>query len=174
MPSKPTLRRKPTRMPGYDYTLPGGYFVTICTHQHQTLFGEVVAGEMQLNKVGEIVRECWANLPTNYPNIQLDEFVIMPDHVHGVLFILETESIVGSGLKPDPTKRYSLSEIIRGFKTFSSRKINSIYDTRGQKNWQRSFYDRIIRDDDELDQLRAYIRANPLRWQEHAANTDGN
>ncbi len=105
---------------------------------------------MILNEYGRIVLSCWNDLPNHYSHVRLDAFQIMPNHTHGIIFI------VGAGLKPAPTstKRHGLPEIVRAFKTFSARGINESRRTPGVSIWQRNYYDRIIRDDDELHPVR--------------------
>jgi REP element-mobilizing transposase RayT len=150
------------RLQGYDYSQAAAYFVTICTHDRGRLFGDAVEGQMRVNPFGGIVQSCWAALPLHYPRVELDAFVVMPNHVHGVLILT-----VGAGLKPAPTepsKFYGLPEVIRGFKTFSSRRINEMRNTPGQRLWQRSYYEHIIRDQDGLDSVRQYILSNPAQW----------
>jgi putative transposase len=155
-------QRKSPRLQGYDYAGEGAYFVTICTQNRVHLFGDVVDDEMVLNTLGCIVETCWDDLPNHYNNIQLDAFVVMPNHIHGIIFISDGD--VGAGFKPAPTKRHGLTEIVRGLKTFSARKINQLRDTPGISVWQRSFHDHIIRDPHGLDKIRAYIATNPARW----------
>lgn len=147
-------------MQGYDYSQEGCYFVTICTKNRLDWFGKIENEDMALNKYGRILQKCWLDLPNHYHNIVLDEFVIMPNHVHGIIAIT-----VGNGLKPFPTgKNHGLSEIIRGFKTFSSRRINELPENDHKFVWQKSFYDHIIRDEESLHNIRQYIRNNPLKW----------
>jgi hypothetical protein len=127
--------RKRNRLKNYDYSTPGYYFVTICVHtvlKEQNVFGTVNNGKMDLNRCGEILNNIWQDLPCHYHNCSLDEYIIMPDHFHGIVEIIPDENIgigfVGNGFKPFPTtmmKRHGLPEIIRGFKTFSSRGITS-------------------------------------------------
>ena len=158
--------RNRNRLKDFDYSTAGYYFVTICTKYMQEWFGDVVEGKMMLNECGRIVQECWFNLPNHYSNCRLDEFIVMPNHVHG---IINLHSNVGNGLKPFPTIQYSLSEVIRGLKTFSSRKINKI-DKMDRFQWQKSFYDHIIRTEQSLYVIRKYIRNNPLKWDEDRNN----
>jgi REP element-mobilizing transposase RayT len=151
------------------------------------MFGNIVDGNMVLNAYGGIVRACWNDLPNHYANVVLDEFIIMPDHIHGIIIIRD---IVGAGfkpahgnadpahgnatndngtnragLKPAPTdgnqseKRHGLSEIIRAFKTFSSRRINK---TGQSFQWQRNYYEHIIRTQKTLFSIRQYIRENAM------------
>ncbi|MEW6657025.1 MAG: transposase [Thermodesulfobacteriota bacterium] len=121
------------------------------------MFGKVVEGEMQLNEYGDIVVDCWLDLPKHYSNIESDYYVIMPNHMHGIITIL-----VGAGLKPAPTR--PLSEIVRGLKTFSSRAINTLRGAPGKPVWQRNYYERIIRNEESLNRIREYIATNPWRW----------
>jgi len=161
--------RKKNRLQNYDYSRPGWYFVTICTKNRVEYFGKIQDNEMHFNTCGKIAQKCWFDLPNHYRNIHLDKWVIMPNHMHGIVVIDDfSDDVVGAGLKPSPTapihKQHSLSEIMRGFKTFSSRKINEFYPKLGFC-WQRSFYDHIIRNDHSLESIRAYIKNNPLKWE---------
>ncbi|XGV96356.1 MAG: transposase [Leptolyngbya sp. BL-A-14] len=175
--------RRSIRLPGYDYSSSGAYFITICTHQRACLFGAVVDGEMQLNECGQIVRSYWLKLPNHHSHLHLDKFVIMPNHVHGILVL--TDNPVGAGFdvkatshsnqslaKPAPTnasahmKRHGIPEIIRGFTTFSARCINQHRKMIGVPVWPRNYYEHIVRNDESLRRLRQYIHNNPLSWQE--------
>jgi REP element-mobilizing transposase RayT len=163
--------RRSIRLPGYDYSQPGAYFVTICTQDGEPLFGEVIDGIMRPNRFGRIVQVCWSNLPRHYSHVVLDEFVVMPTHTHKIIVldgdpvqaVLATESTSTSDQPPAPT-RHGLSEIVRAFKTFSSKRINTLRHTPGAPVWQRNYYEHIIRDDRALEAIREYIRENPLRW----------
>lgn len=168
------------RLPDYDYSQPGAYFVTICTHERGCLFGNITDGEMRLNKLGEIVQVTWFNLPDHYPNVILDIFCIMPNHVHAIIVLHENVPAVGVGLKPTPTKfesdlhdnfsshvkmkRHSLSEIVRAFKTFSARQMNKCRNSPGTPVWQRNYYEHIIRNEKEYERISRYIENNPLNW----------
>ena len=164
------------RLPRHDYSQPGAYFITICAADRRCIFGEVADGEIRLNKNGLIVAEQWARLPSHYPDASLDEFVIMPNHVHGIICLSDgNPSSVGAGFKParasQPTKRRDgLPEIIRGFKTFSSRRINQLRGTPGNPVWQRNYYEHVVRGEDDLDRIRRYIVENPLKWADDPEN----
>jgi len=128
---------------------------------------------MALNEYGKILNHCWFDLLNHYHNCCLNEFVIMPSHMHGIIEINNFLDSVGTGLKPVPTNEnklpYSLSEIIRGLKTFSSRKINEL-NIKLNFHWQRSIYDRIIRNEKELVNIQNYILSNPLNWKNDRNN----
>ena len=172
-------RIESTRLKDYDYSRNGAYFVTICTKNSMHLFGSIVDQKLIPNRQAEVLTECWLDLPAHYTNCVLDKFIIMPNHVHGIIIIdneiAETglklnNTIVETGLKPVSTagrvaKPYPLSEIIRGFKTFSARRINEYQNTRGKAFWQSRFFDHIIRNREELKRIRQYIIENPLKWE---------
>ena len=159
--------RRSIRLRDYDYAQAGAYFVTICTYRRVCLFGDMVNSCMQLNDYGQIVTAHWDDLVNHYPHVELDVFVVMPNHVHGIIALTDN---VGAGLKPAPTKHHGLPEIVRGFKTFSSRRINHLRKTPGQPVCQRNYYEPIIRSEDELDRIRQYILDNPAKWPEDVEN----
>ena len=157
-------QRKHIRLENYDYSQTGYYYVTICSN-NIALFGKLSKDEMRLNEYGNIVHRCWLYLSHHY-SVELDTLVIMPDHIHGIIHL---DNDVGAGLKParlksSAKKAYKLSEIIRGFKTYSARKINEARKTIGTRVWQRNYYDRVIRNESELLNIRKYILENPMRW----------
>jgi REP element-mobilizing transposase RayT len=145
--------RRSTRLRGYDYTRAGAYYVTICTKNRRLLFGDVINSEMQLAQAGQVVAETWAGLPSHY-HIELDAFVVMPNHIHAIILILMARS----------SPAHALSEIVRGFKTFSARRINALRGTPRVPVWQRGYHDHIIRDAVSLNRIRRYIADNPRRW----------
>lgn len=160
--------RRSIRLRGYDYTWPGAYFVTICTHRRECLFGEVMDGEMVLSEYGAIVEQVWQDLPHHYTHVRLDAWVIMPNHVHGIIIL--TGEPVGAGLRPSPTtaptatKRHGLPEIVRALKSFSSRRINDLRSISGVPVWQRNHWEHVIRSEQTLRLIRQYILDNPARW----------
>jgi len=149
------------------------------------LFGEIDAGQMHLNAFGEIVHRHWCELPDHYPHVHPDAFVIMPNHIHGILVLLDAGAppthSVGAGLQTRPYKnlaslgrqRHALPEIVRGFKTYSARAINDARGTRRAPVWQRSFYDHVIRNERSLHSIREYIASNPAEWAEDRENPVG-
>jgi len=160
--------RRSIRLKEYDYSQEGSYFITICTHNREFLFGKISNGEMILNEYGEIVEKCWFDLPNHYWYIALNEFIVMPNHFHCIISmtsgtsVMAPGSVVGAGLKPAPT----LPEIVRALKTFSARRINEIRKTTGIPVWQRNYYEHIIRDDESYYQISEYIKNNPAHWVE--------
>ena len=171
-------RRRSIRLRGYDYAQSGAYFVTICTQARVRMFGDVVDGLMDLDDAGRIVVQCWNGLPNHYSHVGLDAFVVMPNHVHGIIVISEAmNQDVGAGFKPAPaqseiTRRHGLPEIVRGFKTFSARHVNDAFGTLGLRLWQRGYYEHVIRNENELDSVREYIMGNPSNWREDPENQD--
>jgi len=187
--------RRSIRLSGYDYTSPGAYFITICTYHRERLFGEITNGTMQLNPLGDRVQACWLSLPRQFSRLRLDEYVVMPDHFHGILVLTEkpcrgeafannvsfntercrsnasppnatdTDMVGNRGDRPIGTQSGSIGAIIQNFKSVSTRRINQIRHTPGIPVWQRSFYDRIIRDDGSMQHIRYYIQTNPSVWQ---------
>jgi REP element-mobilizing transposase RayT len=154
--------RRPIRLQEYDYSSAGAYFVTICAHKGACSLGDIIDNETCLSPFGWIVAECWEDLPNHYPHVILDAFVVMPNHIHGMIVLDDTA--VGAGLKPAPTKRHGLSEIVRAFKTFSARRINIARNTQGIPFWQRNYYEHIIRNERSYMAIRDYIFNNPVNW----------
>jgi putative transposase len=172
--------RKSNRLKNYDYSQNGMYFVTICTKNREKLFGEVVNGEMMLNYVGKITEQCWLKISIHFPYISLDKFVIMPNHIHGILEIVNNDSDVGNAhvrSKNNDRTKMSLSKVIQGFKSSVTRKIlypeqERIYAFPTKFSWQKSFHDRIIRNETELNKIREYIHKNPANWEQDRNNVE--
>lgn len=165
--------RQSTRLRGYDYTRPGAYFITICTHGRECLFGDPEHGRMRLTTCGRIVVERWRALPRHFPHVTLDAFVVMPNHVHGIVVIKPPRKTTQSDPtpqndvnQPTGTTPGSLGAVVQNLKSTASRKINRFRATPDHPVWQRGYYDRIIRDKRELNAVRNYIRRNPERWEE--------
>jgi putative transposase len=160
--------RKHIRLKEYDYSQEGGYFVTINTSYKQAFFGDIQKGDMILNKHGEIVEDCLIALEKLFPNVMLDIFQIMPDHIHFILFI--TEQRIGminhantrdSEWRQMKNSAITLGKIVRSFKA----KATSIIRTSGLEEfaWQQNYYEHIIRNDEELNKIREYVVNNPLK-----------
>jgi REP element-mobilizing transposase RayT len=169
--------RRSIRLPGYDYTQPGAYFITLVTHDRMPLFGEIVGGEMRLNEYGKIVRAEWFRTAIVRPYVVLypNEFVVMPNHVHGIIWIVNADN-VGATRRVAPTTRPhgpdsgSIGAIIGQFKSVTTKRINALRNTPGAPIWQRNYYEHIIRNDETLARIRAYIQSNPQRWAEDREN----
>ena len=165
--------RRSVRIKGYDYTQPGVYYITICTEARQCIFGEVIDGQMQLNLLGHLARTCWLEIPNHFPRFQLDTFVIMPDHVHGLLAIVDNTPVKTQQRRlPTPEKlgqpvRGSIPTAIRSYKSAVTRFIHKFCETTEVPVWQDGFYESIIRDEESLNCKRQYITNNPQRWGEN-------
>ncbi|HWR64491.1 MAG TPA: transposase [Bellilinea sp.] len=169
MASLPELpNRRSIRYAGYEYTEPGAYFITILTHKRLPLFGTLHDGELQLSPLGDLAKSCWIGLPDRFSFVELDEFVIMPDHFHGIIIINEKSEVDvisdrGHGHESTTGQKGSLGSLIGAFKSSVTRIFNGLQRTRGIEIWQRNYYGRIIRGEQELGQIREYVRTNP--WQ---------
>ncbi len=153
--------RKSIRLREYDYSLQGSYFVTVCARERANLFGEIIDGIMNENECGTIIRSCWKELPAHYRNILLDAFVLMPNHVHGIIIIVD--DVVGAR-SPRPYKKITLGNIIAFFKYQSTKCINEMRNTPGIPIWQRNYYEHIIRNEKSVYRIREYISTNPQQW----------
>ena len=159
-------QRRSIRLQGYDYRQPGVYFVTLCTQERAALFGRVVDGVMHLNDAGTMVQVAWQEMPLVYPGLEIDEFVVMPNHVHGIL--------VQVGMT---AAALSLGDVVGRFKTLTARRYAEGVQQQGWspffgRLWQRNYYEHIVRNDPALDRLRRYILENPERWASDEENPD--
>jgi putative transposase len=160
-------QRHSLRLPDYNYVWQGAYFVTICTQDKQCLFGTIIESSMILNPYGELIKSCWEDLQLHYPEISNEIFMVMPNHVHGIIVI---QGSGRAGSKPAPTRQQPLSEIVRAFKTYSSRRINERRNSQGTPVWQRGYYEHVIRNDEEYYQIGEYILFNPAKWETDGEN----
>jgi REP element-mobilizing transposase RayT len=172
--------RKAIRLKGYDYSQAGGYFVTIVARGRECLFGEIVGREMRLNPLGEIVNEEWLRSTEIRREIALDAFVVMPNHIHGIVFIHDNP-VGATGrsplLPPYDTSHYphgpapkSLGAFVAGFKSSVTKRINLLYNAPGAPVWQRNYYEHIIRDQPDYERIANYIATNPSNWAEDEEN----
>jgi REP element-mobilizing transposase RayT len=168
-------KRKSIRLKSYDYTRAGVYFVTVCTHDRRAMFGEICDGIMRPNALGEAVIEEWFRSEDIRAEIELDEFVLMPNHIHGLVVIVPVGAH-GDAPAPDSPRLHrapqSLGSLIAGFKRASAKRINAARGTPGIAVWQRNYFERVIRDDDGLRKAREYIVNNLLRWELDHENPD--
>jgi putative transposase len=164
--TSPHPTRKLLRLPDHDYSRAGPYFVTICTYHKLCRLGTVRGEQVDLSLAGEAAHKTWYALPERFPQLVLDEFIILPNHVHAIL------AIVGAGLAPPPVPSTqgdhavscSLPSIIGAFKSISTIKINRLLKRSGLPFWQRSYYEHIIRNGDDMKNAQRYIQENPLKW----------
>ena len=147
-------QRKEPRLQKYDYASPGVYFVTICTLHREMLFGRVVNRQMALNEFGEIVSDAIVHLTEHYDTVQVECSVVMPNHIHMIIWIQESND-----------EMYTLGNIVRGFKSEAARKC-------GRKIWQRGYHEHIVRNEQDLLEIRAYIESNPIKWEVDRHNPD--
>ncbi|HEX5497605.1 MAG TPA: transposase, partial [Thermomicrobiales bacterium] len=165
-----TGHRRSIRIAGFDYGRPGAYFITICAQDRQPIFGAVSDGRVALSPLGEIAERCWTAIPAHAPAADLDAFVVMPNHFHGILFIDRQEQPDGDdapGREAFAAPRAgTLPTIVRSFKAAVSREARQAGVDAGAAVWQRNYFERVIRNEQELARFRAYIEANPARWDE--------
>ena len=161
-------RRKEMRLEQYDYSLPGVYFLTFCVKNHRLLFGTVTDGAVHLSAAGKMVKDTWEGMTRHYRYVALDDFVVMPNHFHGLLVINGDP-----GLQPTiPEKIQPLGQLVAEFKSLTTKRINKARETPGQPLWQRNYWDRVIRNEKELNRIREYILTNPSRWEVDRLNPD--
>ena len=183
--------RRSIRLKGYDYSRPGAYFVTICTHNRECLFGEIVDGKMRVSEYGRSVRDEWGNTVEIRREIELREFVIMPNHIHGIV-IINAQPVGAYGNTPHGNTPHSntphsntphshapmrspsktLGAMVRGFKSSATKHINTIRKTPGAPVWQRNYFEHIIRDDADYNRISEYIAGNAQRWIEDQLHPD--
>ena len=166
--------RRSIRLSGYDYAQPGSYFVTICTQGRECLFGEVHDGEMRLSEYGQVVHKEWLVTALIRQEIELDAFVVMPNHVHGIVLITSAnaQNVGAHGRAPLHRKPRTLGALVAGFKSSVTKQINAMRGTPRQPLWQRNYYEHIIRGEPELYRVRQYIEDNPRKWPEDPDNPD--
>ncbi len=189
--------RRSIRLNGYDYSQSGAYFVTLCTYQKQCWFGEIRNSQMHLNQIGKIAAQEWLRTSQLRPEFQLDEWIVMPNHLHGIVLIKDgirldkndelragdvNSNILGIrdaksnnlGARDAPLHRQqkpnSLSSFVAGFKSAVTKRINLLRHNRDLSIWQRNYYESIIRDEKHLSHIREYILNNPKRWNDDPEN----
>ena len=161
--------RRSIRLKGYDYSQAGAYFITISAQNRKCLFGKVVNGEMVCSDLGRIASESWLWMGNRYDHIILDAWVIMPNHLHGILVIADGRG----GSRTAPTdNRKPLGRLIGAFKTVSTKRVNKMRRTPEVKLWQRNYYEHIVRNENELNRIREYIVNNPMQWELDRENPD--
>jgi REP element-mobilizing transposase RayT len=162
--------RRSLRLQGHDYSQTGAYFITLCTRNRESLFGDIVDGSMRLNATGLIVAESWKWLATQYNHVELDEWVIMPNHLHGVIVITDdrrggSRTARATRTTAPESQRKPIGGLIGAFKTISTKRINEYRSNMGSGIWQRNYYEHIIRNEPELSSIREYMQNNPMQWE---------
>jgi putative transposase len=164
--------RRSIRLQGYDYSQAGAYFITICTNNRECLFGEIIDNKMSFKNFGIIVSDEWVKSAAIRSEIELDEFVVMPNHFHGIVFLRRgdrpiarngDQPVAPTGQQRGPQSR-SLGALMAGYKSAVTKRINEIRMMPGVPVWQRDYYEHVIRNDVELNGIREYIINNPLNW----------
>jgi REP element-mobilizing transposase RayT len=182
-----THHRRSIRLKGYDYSQAGMYFLTICAHERGCLFGEITDGMISLNDAGRMIQSVWDDMPKHYSGVVVDEFVIMPNHVHGIVAIISVgagpracpvsvgAAKTGQARRPAPTM--FLPEIVHRFKTMTTKRYidgvrqNGWLSFQG-KLWQRNYWEHVIRNESDLTRIREYIHNNPLQWESDKLHPD--
>lgn len=166
--------RRSIRLGGYDYSQAGAYFITVVTQERKSLFGEVVNGEMRLNRYGGIVQKWWEAIPEHFPDVELGAFVIMPNHAHGIISLFDCrgtvsvplgEVIAQPGGETPPLQRRTLGQIVAYFKYQSTKEINALTGGPRTRLWQRNYYEHIIRNQQDFELTWQYIESNPAQWE---------
>jgi REP element-mobilizing transposase RayT len=169
--------RRSIRLKEYDYSQSGAYFITICAQVRECLFGEIVDWKIALNDAGKMVQAVWDDIPSHYAGIDTDAFIIMPNHIHAIIVIVgaapcgRPDSDNGQARGPAPTGNttLSLADVVHRFKTMTTKRYADGVKQNGWpafagRLWQRNYYERVIRNEDELNEIRQYITDNPAKW----------
>ena len=170
-------QRRSIRLKEYDYSQEGAYFVTVCTQKHYCLFGKIVDGAMLLNQFGEIVHNEWMRTAIARPNAAIDSFIVMPNHLHGIIIINEYNIRRGdpAGRPYTPMPRgpssNSIGAMVGQFKSLATKRVHALRGTPGERVWQRNYYEHVIRNDADLNDIRQYILDNPVKWDTEEENS---
>ena len=169
MACRPTVsmqfpNRRSVRLKTHDYRSSGPYFLTLCSFEKRCSFGAFRSGVIELTAAGQIVYDEWKRIAKVRPEVILDEFVVMPNHLHGIAFLGPTQTDHKELVDVSGRSPRSLGSLIAGYKSACTVRINTIRGTPCERVWQKSFYERVIRSEEEMERIRKYIRANPSRW----------
>ena len=157
--------RRSIRLQGYDYNQAGAYFITICTQNRECLLGDIQEGNYLLNEFSKIVIDVWQNIPIHFQNIEIDAYVVMPNHFHGIIVIEKNVEITTTKERSWNESKPMLARVVAYFKYTTTKSINTARQTAGVKVWQRNYYEHIIRSENSLNRLREYIANNPQQWE---------
>ena len=156
------------RLKGYDYASAGLYFVTICSHEKRCVFGRIVESQAVLSPIGLIIRECWVSIPSHFPKVRLHSFVIMPNHLHGIVEICaklgRSSAAPLQGKLVAAVPPGSLGAIVRSFKSAAARQVHEELKS-SESLWQRTYFEAIVHDGEEFSNAVRYIKENPARWE---------
>jgi len=192
--------RHSIRLDDYDYSNNGVYFVTICIHNRECLLGKICDGVTVLSEVGRAVDDAWVAIAKRFPFVVLDDYVLMPNHLHGIIVFIEADAatdiatasrtLAGSDkikegaassaptdfvdMASSITRKVALGRVLRAFKSLSAIAANRLLDRTEQPFWQRNYHERIVRDEQEMDQVRTYIYHNPQQWSIDTENPNVN
>jgi putative transposase len=169
MTHSPPRHRQSIRLQGYDYSQAGAYFLTICTHGRQCILGSINDDTVNLSRFGGIVEAEWLRTPRLRPNVELDEYVVMPNHLHAVLVIIDDLRSPSRGFT-SPSRTIGAS--VRGFKGAVTKRLVGSGWPKSKPVWQRGYWDHIIRNEQDLNGIRRYIQDNPRRWSEDRENPE--
>jgi len=156
-------QRKSPRLQGYDYGQAGAYFVTLCCYQRLSFFGNIVDEKMHLNDTGILAEQCWQAIPVHFPNVELDDWMIMPNHMHGILLLTDTVAVSDKPSNSPVCVR--LSSIINSYKGAVTRAERQRCSMPELRIWQPRYHDHIIRNERDLNRIREYVQTNPAQWQ---------
>jgi putative transposase len=179
-------QRQSIRLKEYDYSQHGAYFITICAQNRECLFGEIMNGNLKLNQFGIIASDEWTKLSKKFANLEIDEFIIMPNHVHGILILNHTVGAplagalvnIGNYLNRAPARDAPtiIGNIVGTYKSLVANTCLKIFKSNNKsmgKLWQRNYYEHVIRNEKSLEQIREYIINNPINWQKDELNPAG-
>ncbi len=160
----------------FDYAQAGAYFVTLCTRDRRCMFGKVVNGRMELSDFGSVADATWADIPRHFPHVQVPIWVVMPNHVHGILVITQAPPGVTddpfANQRPTGPTRGSIGAIVGAYKSAVSKQINRLTHSTGTPVWQRNYFEHVIRNDSSFAKIWQYIADNPARWRDDPENPD--
>ena len=176
-------QRRSLRHAHFDYSHSGPYFITIVTQHRLSLFAQIVDAELQLSAAGEMINGLWSTLPERFPRVALDEFIVMPNHVHAVLSIADESDPVGAplvGARPLSHRVRTIRKVTLGTVVGAFKSLTTVAYSRGVREsrwrpfnkrlWQRNYYEHVVRDERSLDLIRSYIQANPSMWETDPEN----
>lgn len=170
--SRDPANRHSIRLRAFDYSQLGSYFITIQAHRSKHIFGKIILGQMKLNRIGQTISDCWMSIPNHFPGVELEEYVVMPNHIHGIL-VIRARARHAVPLPPQVKlaeafghpRPASIPTIVRSFKSAVTQRVRMDLGQPTIQIWQRSYFERVIRGPQEFRKIRKYILTNPARWE---------